>query len=128
MIYSKHREIIMRALLENPVHPTADELYHILKPEHPSLSLATVYRNLNQLAQNGKVRKIEVPSGSDRFDGTLDAHYHMVCEKCGGITDLPDGYVPEMNAAAIDGMGISVERSNIMFYGVCPACGVGNRS
>ena len=53
MIYSKQRELILKAVLENRVHPTADAVFSFLKPDHPELSLATVYRNLNQLAKNG---------------------------------------------------------------------------
>ena len=57
MIYSKQRELILKAVLENRVHPTADAVFSFLKPDHPELSLATVYRNLNQLAKNGLLIK-----------------------------------------------------------------------
>ena len=58
MKYSKQRELILKTLQENVIHPTADEIYHLARKEMPSLSLATVYRNLNQLAENNVIRKI----------------------------------------------------------------------
>ena len=60
MIYSKQRELILKTVLENRIHPTADRVFSLLKPEHPGLSLATVYRNLNQLAQNGLLLKLSL--------------------------------------------------------------------
>ena len=57
MNYSKQRELILNTLKENVVHPTAEYLYEILKENNPNLSLGTVYRNLNQLAENGTIKK-----------------------------------------------------------------------
>ena len=88
MIYSKQREGILRTLRYELNHPTAEELYTHLKEREPSLSLATVYRNLNQLSKIGKVMRIEVPNGSDRFDSIADGHYHLICEKCGKAVDI----------------------------------------
>ena len=87
MVYSKQRELILKTVLENRIHPTADMVFSLLKPEYPSLSLATVYRNLNLLAENGLLVRIPVPGGADHFDGTLSPHYHMICEKCDRMVD-----------------------------------------
>ena len=59
MKYSRQRDLILKALRENVVHPTADFIYTVLKEKEPNLSLATVYRNLNLLANEGIIRKIE---------------------------------------------------------------------
>ena len=122
MIYSKQREVILKTLYACGTHPTADDIYQMLKPQHPSLSLATVYRNLNQLAQNGMAMKIEVPDGSDRFDGTLTPHHHMICEQCGSVTDIPAEYVSEANEWALNGLGVKVNRCSMIFYGLCAGC------
>lgn len=60
----------MSAVCENPVHPTADTVYNLLKEDNPHLSLGTVYRNLNLLVETGSLIKLNVPSGCDRFDAT----------------------------------------------------------
>ena len=75
-------------------HPTAEELYQRLKPDNPALSLATVYRNLRQLEACGRLRRVAVPDGSDRYDGRLDPHEHMICETCGRAVDLCLGLEP----------------------------------
>ena len=64
--YSKQRELIYNALLESAHHPTAEELYNLLKPTAPSLSLGTVYRNLNLLVEEG--RAVRLPFATNRYD------------------------------------------------------------
>ena len=80
MNYSKQRELVLQAVLENPIHPTADGVYQQVRQQNPRISLGTVYRNLNFLAEMGMIRKISMPVGSDRFDGRLDQHDHMVVD------------------------------------------------
>ncbi len=72
MNYSKQRELILKTVIENPIHPTADTVYEQVRRENPKISLGTVYRNLNFLSEMGILRKISMPVGSDRFDGRLD--------------------------------------------------------
>lgn len=122
MVYSKQRELILKTVLENRVHPTADAVFALLKPDHPELSLATVYRNLNQLAKNGLLQKVAVPNGADHFDGTLESHYHMICEHCGAMVDIPREYVPEFDAAVEKRTGCRITSHSILFYGVCEQC------
>ena len=69
-------------------HPTAEELYAVLSPKHPRLSLATVYRNLNQFADKGMINRVIIPNGPTRFDSILDFHYHAICEECGELFDI----------------------------------------
>ena len=69
-------------------HPTADEVYQSMKDEYPSISRATVYRNLNKMSDNGQALKVRVSSGADHFDDTLRPHYHVVCAKCGRVDDV----------------------------------------
>jgi Fur family peroxide stress response transcriptional regulator len=123
MIYSKQREIILQELRARDCHPTAEVLYAALKPAHPELSLATVYRNLNQLAENGMAQKISVPRGADRFDASRAAHHHMVCEQCGALVDIPREYVGGGFDSSISWRtGCLIRAYDVLFYGLCPAC------
>ncbi len=122
MAYSKQRELILKTVLENRIHPTADAVFALLKPEYPELSLATVYRNLNQLANNGSLQKVVVPNGADHFDGTLERHYHMLCERCGTMVDIPAEYVPKFDAAVGERTGCEINSHSILFYGICKQC------
>ncbi|MEG1991050.1 MAG: transcriptional repressor [Christensenella sp.] len=122
MVYSKQRELILQAVTANKVHPTADAVFALLKPAHPELSLATVYRNLNQLAKCGLLQKVIVPNGADHFDSTLHPHYHMICEKCGAVVDIPEEYVPHFDADVAKKTGCRINHYSILFYGICKNC------
>ena len=122
MIYSKQREGILRTFRYELNHPTAEELYTHLKEREPSLSLATVYRNLNQLSKIGKVMRIEVPNGSDRFDSIADGHYHLICEKCGKAVDIARDAIPDTVEAAQKYSGCEVKNASILFCGICREC------
>ena len=83
--YSKQRASILEYLSGTHSHPTADMVYLHVKEEFPNISLGTVYRNLNLLADIGEITKIPTPDGGDRFDGRTDSHYHVICSGCGNV-------------------------------------------
>lgn len=122
MKYSKQRELTLNAVRENIIHPTADDVYAILKPENPSISLGTVYRNLNVLVGNGMINKLKMPSGSDRYDGDLKNHYHVVCDKCGKIYDIGFSVVDELDTKIKSITGVTVTWHQLIIVGICEAC------
>ncbi len=122
MNYSKQRELILKTLQENPVHPTADYIYSVLKKELPTISLATVYRNLNQLAEQGKIKKIEGLDGSSHFDHTIHNHYHFVCIKCNKIYDIPYEVAKDIEQKVSAMTGLKITDHDISFKGICTAC------
>ena len=75
--YSRQREAIKDYLSSVTTHPTADTVYLNVKQEFPNISLGTVYRNLNLLAEIDDAIKISTPNGGDRFDGRTMPHYHF---------------------------------------------------
>lgn len=88
MRYSQQRENIKNGLVKYCMHPTAEELYLELKPQNPALSLATVYRNLNQLADLEEIKRIEGLSGQVHYDHNICEHFHLICIDCGKVEDL----------------------------------------
>ena len=86
--YSKQRASIKDYLMHTTSHPTDDTVYLHIKEEFPNISLGTVYRNLNLLADIGEALRIPTPDGGDRFDGRCEPHYHVVCTNCGNVFDL----------------------------------------
>lgn len=88
MRYSKQRQQIYQYVCASSEHPTAQMVYDALRSESPKLSLGTVYRNLNQLSDAGQLRKIPLPDGGCRFEGTLSHHSHIVCERCSRVKDV----------------------------------------
>ena len=89
MNYSRQRAEVLDQIREHKDHPTADTIFAELRTKDPSISLATVYRNLKLLSELGEIRRLTFVSGADRFDPTVQTHYHFVCEKCGRVYDVP---------------------------------------
>jgi len=75
--------------LDRKTHPTIDELYQNIKKDHPSISLATVYKNLNMLKEEGLVLEIPPLTSSEkaRYDIYVEPHIHVVCPICNKIED-----------------------------------------
>ena len=103
-------------------HPTASEVYDNITNTHPTISRATVYRNLNQLAEIGEIQKIEVADGADLFDHRLFKHYHIKCSSCRKIFDVEMEYIQDLDASLKDVNGFSISCHDIMFKGICPEC------
>ena len=122
MKYSKQREMILNCIKSNPVHPTADLIYETLKKDHPNLSLGTVYRNLNQLAEHGMIRKVAIPGYADRFDGTLEAHDHFICLTCQQVIDLSVENLNTIKQSLEAEYGIEILSTELSFKGVCQSC------
>jgi len=87
MRYSKQRELIKNIVKGTSSHPTADWVYNEAKKKISSISLGTVYRNLNQLSQDGII-KIIYDNNIARYDWNTVSHDHLKCQKCGEITDF----------------------------------------
>ena len=71
------KKLVLDAVLRLADHPTAEQVYAEVVKEHPTVSKATVYRNLNVLSQSGVLRHIPMPDGADRFDHRLTPHAHI---------------------------------------------------
>lgn len=122
MRYSRQRELTLQVLQENVCHPTADFIYEKMKQKIPNISLATVYRNLNQLAEAGIIRKIEGLDGAVHFDHNTHNHYHFVCIKCNKVYDVPYDVAPNLNDEVLERTGLQVITHDITFKGICQHC------
>lgn len=116
------KALILRAVCELKRHLTADEVYEFVKKDHPSIGKGTVYRNLAILTEEGAIRKVEVPDGSDRFDFTLKNHYHVRCVKCGEVFDVDMDEIPDLKKKIHDTHGMKFLTYDIFFKGICPEC------
>lgn len=122
--YSRQRASIKDYLVNTVEHPTADTVYMHVRNEFPNISLGTVYRNLNLLADIGDAIKITTPDGGDRFDGRTEPHYHVVCTSCGKVEDLEmsSEKIASINKAADFVYSGEVTSHTTLFYGICKDC------
>jgi Fe2+ or Zn2+ uptake regulation protein len=86
---SVQRIAIMRYLLKNLTHPTADEVFESLRKQIPTLSKTTVYNTLKLFVDNGAAVYVGIDEKNARFDGLINPHAHFRCKECGCIIDIP---------------------------------------
>ena len=120
--YSKQRELVLNYLCGTTAHPTAETIYSDLKPVCPSISLATVYRNLNLLVDNGLALRLDTGEQYARYDANTDNHYHFVCSCCHRVTDIFDGVLDNSVLTSIAEEGCKISGHKLFIYGVCAAC------
>lgn len=121
--YSKQREQIFNNLKERYDHPTAEDIYASLKKENPALSLGTVYRNLNFLAEAKLIRKLQVGEQTIHFDADLQPHYHFICQECHKIYDIDATEIQTMISNEIrKHTSHIVLDTNINLSGICDCC------
>ncbi|MGN1347133.1 MAG: Fur family transcriptional regulator [Eubacteriales bacterium] len=116
------RSIVLETVNKLHSHATADEIYDEIKKEHPTISRATVYRNLKLLSDMGEIRRLEIPGSADRFDHITGNHCHVRCEKCGRVFDVDMEFVSGLESGIRDAHGFDFTGYDILFHGVCPEC------
>ena len=103
-------------------HPTADMVYLRAKQTMPKISLGTVYRNLNELVELGKILRINVPGDSDRFVKMLVMHSLFFCEKWKSILDINEINLNDVVNEIEINNNIKILSNQISLYGICSKC------
>lgn len=116
------RSLVFDAVRELQCHATADEVYNMIVEKHPDVSRGTVYRNLNLLSDIGEIRKIEMPSGADRYDHLCHRHYHARCIKCDRVFDVDMEVITDLEGSIEDTHGFEFTGHDIIFKGICLDC------
>jgi Fur family ferric uptake transcriptional regulator len=126
---TRQRAAVLSALQQfcrSGTHPTTDEVYIEVRRTMPRISLATVYRNLDVLAQQGHVQKLDLACSPVRFDGDPSPHMHIRCVRCGRVDDLDGIHLDIKNPDTDLSRGYEVIAVRAEFVGVCPTCcGIG---
>lgn len=117
------RAVLLRVLSEASGHPTADELVTRVRKELPSVSHATIYRNVQELVRAGLIGTLERSGAAVQFEVNPEPHHHFVCRACGNVWDV---YLDQVNIA-IDRRrsrlrGFKIDRPAVQLHGLCPRC------
>jgi Fur family ferric uptake transcriptional regulator len=118
---TRQRRLILSELQATAGHPTADDVYQAVREQLPRISLGTVYRNLEVLAECGAIRRIE-GGPQRRYDADLDEHVHIRCRRCGRVDDVSVSEIPPAEDLLQDAGGYEVLGYRIEYDGTCPAC------
>ncbi|NPV41947.1 MAG: transcriptional repressor [Anaerolineae bacterium] len=117
------RIAICKILAETDEHPTAAVIYESIKPQYPSLSLATVYNTLEVLVAHGKVNVLgDAGDGKVHFDADTKPHINLACLECHRIIDFSSDFVMQMNEEIKKKAGYDFLGSRLIYYGICPEC------
>jgi len=113
--------IVFETAKELANHPTADDVYASVQKKHPNISRATVYRNLNSLAEDGRLLKI-LGNGVDRYDHNLHDHSHIECTCCRKFEDVTVSDMEHINHRVEKETGYRLIKRDVVFMGICPDC------
>lgn len=113
------KSCILETVKSSDEHPTAEAIYALIKEKYPQISLGTVYRNLNLLARQGVIKRIE-SFKVDAFDHRLDDHHHFKCLDCGHIYDVQIDNEVIFNIK--ESSEYEVDYFQIAFFGRCTTC------
>lgn len=102
-------------------HPTAEEVYTRAVRVLPNISVATVYRILNTMVEEGRLNRVHVSGNADRYDTVLTPHSHICCLRCGRVDNVSALFIPDKDWIS-DAKGYSVTGCVMTFEGVCPQC------
>lgn len=116
------RQVILEELSKVKTHPTASELYDMVRKRLPRIGLGTVYRNLELMAENGLILKIEVGGTQKRFDATTEDHYHIRCSLCGRVDDIDVPVMEKLATQAANSSAYLILGHHVEFTGICSVC------
>ena len=122
MRLTTQRQIILEELAKVTSHPTANEVYDMVRKRLPRIGLGTVYRNLELMADSGVILKIEVGGTQKRFDATVYPHYHIRCSQCGLVDDIDIPVQLHINESAAIASSYEILGHHFDFTGICYDC------
>lgn len=121
------RRVVMKAFLENRgFHLSADDVYNLVKQDHPEIGLATIYRTLDLLAEIGILQKRDFGDGRSRYEiaGNRDEHHHhhLICVACGKVLGVEDDLLESLEALISRKNGFRIIDHDLKFFGHCREC------
>jgi Fe2+ or Zn2+ uptake regulation protein len=115
------RYVMLQYLMTEPMHPTADQIFHAVNGSDPRSSRATIYNNLHALAKAGMVSPVAVDAGPVRYEANRQPHHHFICERCGRLEDIEAREVAYRPRRVQLG-GRLIQDFQIVFRGICEKC------
>lgn len=116
------RRDVLKAVLERDDHPSADQIYELVKDRIPGLSRTTVYRVLDTLVGLGVIRRLNHPGAGARFDGKIHRHHHLICRQCHRVIDVESRKLDDLRLPPNQRRGFEIEDYSVHFTGVCKTC------
>jgi Fur family transcriptional regulator, peroxide stress response regulator len=117
------RLAIVKIIAESDGHPSVENIYDQLKTDFPTMSLATVYRNIVLIKTMGEVLELGFSDGSNRYDGNKPyPHPHVICIKCKKIVDPELDSLDEIKKEVASETNFEILNHRLDFFGICSDC------
>jgi Fur family peroxide stress response transcriptional regulator len=120
-ITSQRLAVIDVLIEQGNFHPGASLVYKKAKKKQKSLSLSTTYATLNELSRHGIIKTLQFDKMEDRYEGNLEEHINLICERCKKILDynVPITVDPKR---VVKKTGFSITDTRLEYYGLCREC------
>ena len=119
---TQYRTVVLEMLRGAKTHPTAAEVFRIVRKRRPGVAYATIYNSLNWLEQKGMIARVDFADEAARYDPIVERHDHLICDGCGALRDvtikLPAGLLGHATRSA----GFRVVRYRTELFGMCDRC------
>lgn len=117
------RLALAKILARSEGHPSVEKIYEQLQDQFPTMSLATVYRNIMLIKSLGEVLELGFADGSNRYDGNKPyPHPHVICIKCDKVIDPDLSSLKDMTGEVADETGFKILNHRLDFFGICTEC------
>jgi len=121
------RIAIGRFFMRTRGHPTVQRVYGDVKKQHPTVSLATVYKTIQILKEVDLIQELSLPQGQTRYDSDMEPHINLICLKCGEIKDIEETGIRGLIARVSEAENFSATGQRFDIYGVCRSCNAKGR-
>ena len=115
------RVAIVEYVMNNDSHPSAEDIYKVIQKKYPMVSLATVYKTLELLAEIGVVRELSFADGA-RYDANIGKHVNVVCLHCGRIEDIEEESLADLESRIARRSKYQIRSGRFELYGYCSEC------
>jgi Fur family peroxide stress response transcriptional regulator len=123
MRLTPQRLAVLKTLIGNKEHLSADDIYDRVHMDYPMIGLATVYKTITMLKKMGEITELTFSNEGARFDGSGETpHPHFVCTLCNCIIDIEDDSLENLSANITEKTGYHITNYRLDFFGLCPKC------
>ena len=119
---TRYRKVVLEVVRSSEAHPSAAEIYRLVRRRRPGVAYATIYNSLNWLEQKGFIRRVDFVEEAARYDPIVERHDHLICDSCGTLKDVWLKLPAQMLGRAARGEGFRIERHRTEVFGLCGEC------
>jgi Fur family ferric uptake transcriptional regulator len=128
--FTNQREVILKMLYEHDDHFTPEALHHLIKDNYPQLNvgIATVYRTLGLLEDNGIINSISFDAKGKKYEFGLKKHHdHLICTRCGKLIEFYDKMIEEQQKLIAKNFHFLMTDHTMNILGICETCQKANK-